>query len=37
VFGTLYVFTLVGLLVNILTDIVTMAIDPRIDFAGRAT
>jgi microcin C transport system permease protein len=36
VFGTLYVFTLVGLLVNILTDIVTMAIDPRIDFAGRA-
>jgi microcin C transport system permease protein len=37
VFGTLYIFTLVGLLVNILTDIVTMAIDPRIDFAGRAT
>jgi microcin C transport system permease protein len=36
VFGTLYVFTLVGLLVNIATDIATMAIDPRIDFAGRA-
>jgi microcin C transport system permease protein len=36
VFGTLYVFTLVGLLVNIVTDVVTMAIDPRIDFAGRA-
>jgi microcin C transport system permease protein len=36
VFGTLYVFTLVGLLVNILTDIATLAIDPRIDFAGRA-
>lgn len=35
VFGTLYIFTLVGLLVNIVTDIVTMAIDPRIDFAGR--
>ncbi|MDB5397718.1 MAG: oligopeptide transporter, permease component [Rhodospirillales bacterium] len=35
VFGTLYVFTLLGLLVNILTDIATMAIDPRIDFAGR--
>jgi len=35
VFGTLYIFTLVGLLVNIATDIVTMAIDPRIDFAGR--
>jgi microcin C transport system permease protein len=37
VFGTLYIFTLVGLLVNILTDIATMAIDPRIDFAGRAS
>ncbi len=36
VFGTLYIFTLVGLLVNILTDVVTAAIDPRIDFAGRA-
>jgi microcin C transport system permease protein len=37
VFGALYIFTLVGLLVNILTDIATMAIDPRIDFAGRVT
>ncbi len=37
VFGTLYVFTLVGLLVNILTDILTAAIDPRIDFAGNRT
>ena len=36
VFGTLYIFTLIGLLVNILTDVVTAAIDPRIDFAGRA-
>jgi microcin C transport system permease protein len=36
VFGTLYVFTLVGLLVNVATDIATMALDPRIDFAGRA-
>jgi microcin C transport system permease protein len=36
VFGTLYIFTLIGLLVNILTDIATMAIDPRIDFSGRA-
>jgi microcin C transport system permease protein len=35
VFGTLYVFTLLGLVVNILTDIATMAIDPRIDFAER--
>ena len=37
VFGTLYIFTLVGLVVNILTDLATMAIDPRIDFEGRAT
>lgn len=37
VFGTLYVFTLVGLLVNILTDIITMVIDPRIDFAAGRT
>jgi microcin C transport system permease protein len=36
VFGTLYVFTLVSLLVNILTDIATAALDPRIDFARRA-
>ena len=35
VFGTLYIFTLVGLVVNILTDIMTMAIDPRIDFGAR--
>jgi microcin C transport system permease protein len=35
VFGTLYVFTLVGLLVNIATDFAMMLIDPRIDLAGR--
>jgi microcin C transport system permease protein len=35
VFGTLYIFTLVGLVVNILTDLATMAIDPRIDLAAR--
>jgi len=35
VFGTLYIFTLVGLVVNILTDIATTVIDPRIDFAAR--
>ena len=36
VFGTLYIFTLIGLFVNLLTDIATMVIDPRIDFAARA-
>jgi len=36
VFGTLYIFTLIGLLVSLLTDLATMAIDPRIDFAARA-
>ena len=36
IFGTLYIFTLIGLVVNILTDIATVAIDPRIDFAARS-
>jgi microcin C transport system permease protein len=36
VFGSLYVFTLVGLAVNIVTDLVTVMIDPRIDFAARS-
>jgi microcin C transport system permease protein len=36
VFGTLYIFTLVGLLTNLLTDIMTAMIDPRIDFGARA-
>jgi len=35
VFGSLYIFTLVGLLVNVATDVAMTAIDPRIDFAGR--
>jgi len=35
VFGSLYIFTLVGLLVNVATDLAMIAIDPRIDFSGR--
>lgn len=34
-FGTLYIFTLVGLLLNILSDICYTLVDPRIDFEGR--
>lgn len=34
-FGTLYIFTLVGLLLNILSDISYTLVDPRIDFEGR--
>src|SRR5262245_7941009 len=36
-FGTLYVYTLIGLLLNIVTDLTYVAIDPRIDFARRDT
>lgn len=34
-FGTLYVFTLIGLIVNLISDLTYVAIDPRIDFEGR--
>jgi microcin C transport system permease protein len=34
-FGTLYVYTLIGLLLNIVTDLVYTVIDPRIDFERR--
>ena len=34
-FGTLYIFTLLGLLLNILSDITYTLVDPRIDFEGR--
>jgi len=36
VFGTLYVFGLVGLLVGILSDLMYVFVDPRIDFERRA-
>ncbi|WP_075181273.1 microcin C ABC transporter permease YejB [Pantoea sp. 1.19] len=35
-FGTLYIFTLVGLLLNILSDITYTLVDPRIDFENRS-
>ena len=34
-FGTLYFFTLMGLLMGILSDVIYMLIDPRIDFESR--
>ena len=34
-FGTLYLYTLVGLVLGIVTDLMYVAIDPRIDFARR--
>ncbi len=36
-FGTLYVFTLVGLLLTLVSDITYHIIDPRIDFESRRT
>ncbi|SNS13919.1 microcin C ABC transporter permease YejB [Tropicimonas sediminicola] len=35
VFGTLYVFGLIGLLVGILSDMMYVFVDPRIDFESR--
>ena len=37
IFGTLYIFTLIGLLVGILSDLMYVWIDPRIDFDTRRT
>lgn len=34
-FGTLYIYTLVGLLLNLVSDLTYVVIDPRIDFATR--
>ena len=35
VFGTLFAFSLMGLVIGIITDITYVMIDPRIDFEGR--
>jgi microcin C transport system permease protein len=35
VFGTLFIFSLVGLVVNLISDLTYMWIDPRIDFEAR--
>jgi microcin C transport system permease protein len=34
-FGTLYVFTLLGLVTKLISDLTYMLVDPRIDFEGR--
>lgn len=36
-FGTLYFFTLLGLILNLIGDLMYVAIDPRIDFESRGT
>src|SRR5262249_37855206 len=36
-FGTLYVFTLIGLVLNLIGDLTYVAVDPRIDFERRDT
>ena len=36
IFGTLYVFGLLGLIVGILSDLMYVLVDPRIDFERRA-
>ena len=35
IFGTLFLFTLIGLIMNIVGDLMYAAVDPRIDFASR--
>ncbi len=35
-FGTLYIYTLIGLLTQLLNDIIYTIVDPRIDFEARA-
>ncbi|HEX6118497.1 MAG TPA: microcin C ABC transporter permease YejB [Dongiaceae bacterium] len=35
-FATLYIYTLIGLLAQLVNDITYMFVDPRIDFEGRA-
>jgi microcin C transport system permease protein len=36
-FGTLYIYTVVGLLLTLISDLTYVAVDPRIDFATRET
>jgi microcin C transport system permease protein len=37
IFGTLFVFGLVGLLMGIISDLMYVLVDPRIDFESRKT
>ncbi|HAI33618.1 MAG TPA: microcin ABC transporter permease, partial [Alcanivorax sp.] len=36
VFGTLFIFTLIGMLLKLISDLTYMWVDPRIDFERRA-
>ena len=36
-FGTLYIYTVIGLLLTLISDLTYVAVDPRIDFATRET
>lgn len=36
-FGTLYFFGLLGLIISLISDLVYVLVDPRIDFEGRST
>ena len=35
IFGTLYIFGLIGLVLNLVSDMTYHLVDPRIDFGGR--
>jgi microcin C transport system permease protein len=35
VFGTLFIFSLIGLFVGLIADLIYMWVDPRIDFEAR--
>ena len=37
IFGTLFIFSLLGLILNIISDIAYHVVDPRIDFEARET
>jgi len=36
-FATLYIFTLIGLVMNLVSDVIYMLVDPRIDFNERSS
>jgi microcin C transport system permease protein len=36
-FGTLYMFTLLGLVLTLISDLTYTVVDPRIDFETRAS
>ena len=37
VFGTLFIFSLIGLILGLISDLIYVLIDPRIDFEARNT